>query len=121
MKLKIALIVSTLFILTSQKTVYGQELTGSELSSDTICLDIEVVKMLAASHEKYIFADSLIKINEEEIYLLTELLEEKHDQLQIGELLINTQRNEIKRLQRQRTILGVGVGVSLIAVLLLAL
>ncbi len=121
MKLKTLLTVLILFILTSQKTAYGQELTASELPSDTICLDIEVVKMLASSHEKYYLCDSLNKINEEEIYLLTELLEEKHDQLQIGELLINTQRNEIERLQRQRTILGVGVGISLIAVLLLAL
>ena len=103
-----------LFILTSVKTVYGQEL-------DTICLPIKTVKVLAASHEKLIFADSLNRINEEEIFLLTELLEEKHDQLQMAELLINTQRNEVERLQRHRTFLGVGLGVSLVGVLLLAL
>ena len=103
-----------LFMLTSQKIVYGQEL-------DTICLPTQTVRILAASNEKLIFADSLNNINEEEIKLLREVIEEKQVQENLNEGLLSTLRNEVERLQRHRTILGVGLGVSLIAVLLLAL
>lgn len=107
MNLKTRLIVLTLFILTSQKIAYGQE-------SDTICLPISDVKILAASHEKLIFADSLIKLNDEEIQLLYKILDEKQDQIQIGESFIHGYRNEVNRLKRQRTFLSVGLGGALV-------
>ncbi len=55
------------------------------------------------------------------IIQLEYILIEKQDQIQMGEILINTQRNEIKKLQRQRTFLGIGVGVSVVVILLLSL
>ena len=107
MNLKTRLTVLILFILTFRKIVYAQEL-------DTLCLPISTVKILAASHEKYIFADSLNKINEEEIQLLYEILDEKQDQIQIGESLVYGQRNEITRLRRQRTFLSLWLGGALV-------
>lgn len=113
MKLKNLLLVLTLLILTSQKTAYGQE-------SDTICLSVSDVKILASSHEKLIFADSLIKIQDEEIFLLTEIVQEKVNQQQLTEGLLNQLRNEVGRLKRHRMLLGVGLGMSIVGVLFLA-
>lgn len=112
MKSKTLLTALILLMSTSLRTVYGQE-------SDTICLPIQTVKVLASSHEKLIFTDSLNRINEEEIYLLTELLEEKYDQLQMSELLIRSQRTQIGKLQNRNRLLSIGFGAGLIGVIVL--
>jgi len=112
MNLKTLLILSTLFILTSQKTVLGQEL-------DTICLPVLDVKILAASHEKLIFADSLIKLQNEEILLLTEIVKENQVQSQLHQSTLYGLRDEVTRLRRQRTFLSVGLGGALVAIIVL--
>ena len=101
-----------LFTLIFQKTVYGQEL-------DTICLPVLDVKVLAASHEKLIFADSLIKIQDEEIKLLKEVVKEKQVQNTLHQSTLNGLRNEVVKLRKQRTILSVGLGGALAAILVL--
>ena len=93
----------------------------TQFIKDTDSISIEQYSFFVEHTEKYYICVKIIDEQEEEIFLLTELLEEKHDQLQMSELLINTQRNEVERLQRHRTFLGVGLGVSLVGVLLLAL
>lgn len=114
MKLKILLSLLIAFTLTSQKTVYGQEL-------DTICLNVSDVRILAASHEKLIFADSLIKIQDEEIELLRQVIEEKQNQENLHQGVLSTVRNEVTRLRRQRTFLSVGLGGVVVALLIFIL
>ena len=112
MNLKTLLILSTLFILTSQRTVYAQEL-------DTICLPVSDVKVLAASHEKLIFADSLNSLHEEEILLLRQVIEEKQTQENLHQGVLSQARNEVNKLRRQRTLLSVGLGGSLACIIVL--
>jgi cob(I)alamin adenosyltransferase len=112
MNLKTLLILSTLFILTSQRTVYGQEL-------DTICLPVSDVKILAAESEKYYLCDSLNRINEEEIKLLRQVIEEKQTQENLHQGVLSQARNEVTKLRRQRTLLSVGLGGSLTCIIVL--
>jgi len=112
MNLKTLLILSTLFILTSQRTVYGQEL-------DTICLPVSDVKILAAESEKYYLCDSLNRINEEEILLLRQVIEEKQTQESLHQGVLSQARNEVNKLRRQRTLLSVGLGGSLACIIVL--
>ena len=111
MNLKTLLILSTLFILTSQRTVYAQEF-------DTICLPVSTVKILAAESEKYYLCDSLTRIQDEEILLLTEVLEEVQVQNSLTQGLIFSLRNEVKSLRRQRMFLGIGLGGSVVALII---
>lgn len=88
-------------------------------NGDTLrCFNSERLKIITSDAINFEPCENSVNEKEEEIYLLTELLEEKHDQLQISELLINSQRNEIEKLQQQRTVLGVGLGVSIVGLLL---
>lgn len=112
MNLKTLLILSTLFILTSQRTVYGQEL-------DTICLPVSDVKILAAESEKYYLCDSLNRINEEEILLLRQVIEEKQTQENLHQGVLSGIRNEVNKLRRQRTFLSVGLGGALSFIIVL--
>ena len=114
MKLKNLLLVLILFTLTSQKIAYGQE-------SDSLCLPVSTVKYLAKSAEKYYLCDSLNKINEEEIRLLREVIDEKQVQENLHQGLLFELRNEIIKLRRHRMLLGIGLGTSIAAVLLIAL
>ena len=112
MNLKTLLILSTLFILTSQRTVYGQEL-------DTICLPVSDVKILAAESEKYYLCDSLNRINEEEILLLRQVIQEKQTQENLHQGVLSQARNEVNKLRRQRTFLSVGLGGALACIIVL--
>jgi hypothetical protein len=112
MNLKTLLTISTLFILTSQRTVYGQEL-------DTICLPVSDVKILAAESEKYYLCDSLNRINEEEILLLRQVIEEKQTQENLHQGVLSQARNEVNKLKRQRTFLSVGLGGALTCIIVL--
>ena len=112
MNLKTILILSTLFTLTSQRTVYGQEL-------DTICLPVSDVKILAAESEKYYLCDSLNRINEEEIKLLRQVIEEKQVQENLHQGVLSQARNEVNKIRRQRTLLSVGFGGALACIIVL--
>jgi len=114
MNLKTLLILSTLFILTSQRTVYAQEL-------DTICLPVSDVKILAAESEKYYLCSELTKIQDEEIKLLLEILDEKQVQENLNTQLLYGFKNEVKSLRRQRAFLWVGFGGAIATILILAL
>jgi len=114
MNLKTLSTALTLLILISTKTGFGQEL-------DTLCLPTSQVKFLAASTEKYYLCDSLTKVQDEIIQEMEILLIEKQEQIQLGENLFHGFRDEVKRLKRQRVFLGVGLGVSLTALLLVLL
>ena len=112
MNLKTLSILLTLFILTSQKTVYAQEL-------DTICLPVSYVKILAAESEKYYLCDSLNRINEKEILLLRQVIKEKQTQENLHQGVLSQARNEVNKLRRQRTFLSVGLGGSLACIIVL--
>lgn len=101
-------------MLTSTKMMFGQEL-------DTLCLPVKDVKFLAAQTEKYYLCDSLTRVQDEIIQEMEVLLIEKQEQIQLSESVLYGVRAEVKRLKRQRVFLGVGLGVSVAALLLVLL
>lgn len=119
MNVKTVLKLLIVFILTYQKTAYGQEL--DTLRIDTICLNVKTVEHLSKSTELYYLCKSDNEDNEEEIQLLREIIEEKQTQENLNEGLLSTFRNEIKKLRRHRTFLAIGIGGSVAAILLLVL
>ena len=112
MNSKTRLIILTLFILIFQKTVFAQEF-------DTICLPVSDVKVLAAESEKYYFCDSLIRVQDEEIKLLREVIDEKQVQENLHQSVLSQTRNEITKLRKQRAALGVGLGSALAVIFVL--
>jgi hypothetical protein len=74
---------------------------------------------LAASHEKLIFADSLIRVQDEEIKLLREVIDEKQVQENLHQGVLSQARDEITKLRKQRAALGVGLGSALAVIFVL--
>jgi len=88
-------------------------------TSDSLCFTLNQAKFLLSSTEKYVLLDSLNKINEEEILLLTEIVKEKDVQNQLHQSTLHGLRNEVTKLRRQRTFLSVGLGGALVAIIVL--
>ena len=101
-------------MLISTKMMFAQEL-------DTLCFPVKDVKFLAAQTEKYYLCDSLTRVQDEIIQEMEVLLIEKQEQIQLSEGVLHGVRAEVKRLKRQRVFLGVGLGVSVTALLLVLL
>jgi len=102
------------FIMIFLKMSYGN---GQTLSSDTICFRTEEAKFLLSSTEKYYICDSLIKVYEKKSESLLEVVQVQGDQLQLGESVINVQRNEIEKLNKQKKLLTFGLGTSIAGLL----
>lgn len=111
MKLKTVWTLLTLFMLTSPKNNYAQEL-------DTICFPIETAKHLARSSELFYLCDSLSKIDEEEIQLLREVIDEKQTQENLHQGVLFELRNQVTKLRRQRVFLSVGLGGLTVALVI---
>ena len=116
MKLKIVLVLLIACISTSAKA--NCESVSDSLTQDTLCLDVKTVEHLAKSTELYYLCDSLNKINEEEILLLRQVIQEKQTQENLHQGVLSGLRNEVTRLKRQRTFLSVGLGASVVALVI---
>ena len=89
-------------------------------SNDSLCFTINQAKFLISSTEKYYICNDLNQLNEEEIRLLREVIEEKQEQENLNIQVLNSLRNEVTRLRRQRTFLSVGLGGAIVALFILA-
>ena len=84
---------------------------------DTICYTINQAKFLLSSTEKYYICDSLVKVYEKKSESLLEVVQIQGDQLQLGEALINAQRNEIDKLNRTKKALQFSLGASIVGLI----
>jgi len=96
--------------------VNAQE-TSSGSNSDTLCFTLDQANYLLKSTEKLILCDSIIRKQNEKNKNLQKVIQTQGDQLQLGESLINGQRNEIKSLQKQKKALQIGLGASFVGLL----
>lgn len=71
-----------------------------------------------SSTEKYYLCTELTEVQDEEILLLREVIEEKQVQENLNIQLLNSTRNEVTRLRRQRTFLSVGLGGALVGLVI---
>ena len=93
------------------------QITSSGLNSDTLCFTLEQSKHLLRSTEKYYICDSLTHTYEKKIKNLYKVIQTQGDQVMLGEQLINAQRNEVERLQRQKKLLSTLLGSSVVALI----
>ena len=93
---KIALL--TLLII-GNLTAYSQ--TSLREQDSLHCFNEIEAKTLLSYAEKGLILDSIIITYDKAIISLEEILQNKNDQLQISEQLINSQRNEIKKTHRE--------------------
>jgi len=119
MKEKTVLKLLILFILIYPKTNYAT--VSDTLINDTICLDVKTVEHLSKSTELYYLCKSDQKDNEEEILLLRQVIEEKQTQENLHQGVLSQARNEVTKLRRQRTLLSVGLGGSVVALVIVVL
>ena len=92
--------------------VKGQE-TSLGLKSDTLCFTLEQANYLLKSTEKLYLCDSIIQVQNEKTKNLYKVIQTQGDQIQLGESLINSQRNEIKKLKRTKKALQFSLGASI--------
>ena len=91
------------------------QITSSDSKNDTLCFTLDQANYLLKSTEKLYICDSIINKKNAQIKNLFKVTQEQGDQLQLGEQLINAQRNQIERLNKQKKLLSVGLGTSLAA------
>lgn len=91
--------------------------TSSDSNSDTLCFTLDQANYLLKSTEKLYICDSIITSYEKKTKTLHGVIQAQGDQLQLGELLINSQRNEIERLQKQKKALQFGLGASIVGLI----
>ena len=90
-------------------------------TSDTVCIEINKYNFFVESTERYFNCVKNIESYEKALQDLENILIEKQEQLQISEMYINSLTNELDKQRKQNKWLSVGLGGSLIAILLLAL
>jgi len=107
-----------LFIALLINAVYGNgQTTSSGLNSDTLCFTLDQANYLLKSTEKLFICDSIIRKQNEKAKNLFDVIQTQGDQLQLGESLINGQRNEIESLQKQKKALQIGLGASILGLI----
>ena len=107
-----------LFTVLSINVVQGNaQTTSSDLNSDTLCFTLDQANYLLKSTEKLYLCDSIIRKQNEKAKNLQKVIETQGDQLQLGESLINGQRAEIKSLQKQKKALQIGLGASIVGLI----
>mgnify|MGYP000306209479 CR=1 FL=1 len=106
-----------LFITLSINAVQGNAQTTSLDSNDTLCFTLDQANYLLKSTEKLYLCDSIIRKQNEKAKNLQKVIETQGDQLQLGESLINGQRNEIESLNKQKKALQIGLGASILGLI----
>lgn len=103
-------------VLVSVNHVNGQT-TSSDSNSDTLCFTLDQANYLLKSTEKYIFADSIIQVQNEKIINLQKVYNVQGQQLQVAQKIIEAERNEVERLQKQKKALKLGLGASIVGLI----
>jgi hypothetical protein len=91
--------------------------TSSDSNLDTLCFTLDQANYLLKSTEKLYICDSIITSYEKKTKTLYGVIQTQGDKLQLGELLINSQRNEIESLQKQKKALQFGLGASIVGLI----
>jgi len=94
----------------------GQE-RSLDLKDDTLCFTLDQANYLLKSTEKLYICDSIINKQNEKNKNLLKVIQTQGDQLQLGEQLINAQRNELERSQKQKKALQIGLGASIVGLI----
>lgn len=97
-------------------------LTTSLTPSDSVkCFPIDKAKTLLIYANKGLLLDSLTALYENEIQTLDAIIDQKDSQLALAQGLIESQSNKIIQLEKREKWLWVGLGVSALAILILAI
>jgi hypothetical protein len=108
-----------LFITLSINAVQGNAQTTSSDSNDTLCFTLDQANYLLKSTEKYVILDSILQVTNDKIQNLQKANKVQGKQLEVAEKVIIAERNEIERLQRKNKFLSIGLGASIVGVLVL--